>query len=106
MKKEGPLKDVVKKIIGDLEKKEKEELDVLKIWKKTVGTKAAKHTSPAFLKGKRLVVCVSDSAWLYKLTLEKSKLIQKFNNNIKSKKKIRELQFRIGNVRKNDKGKI
>lgn len=97
-KKDTPIKDVVKKIISNLEKKEKEELDIIKIWEKTVGKKGAKHTKPAFLKSKRLVVNVSDSSWLYKLTLEKASIIKKFNAGLKGRKKIRELQFRIGQV--------
>ncbi|UCD54658.1 MAG: DUF721 domain-containing protein [Candidatus Omnitrophota bacterium] len=92
------LKDIVKKVITDLEKREKEELDVCKIWEKVAGKKASKHTKPAFLKSKRLVVNVSDSSWLYKLTMEKDKLIQGFNKDLKGRKKIKELQFRIGEV--------
>ncbi len=98
MDKDGPLKDIVKKVIASLEEREKEELDVSKIWEKAAGKKASKHTKPAFLKSKRLVVNVSDSSWLYKLTLEKDRLIQGFNKNLKGGKKIKELQFRIGEI--------
>lgn len=95
----APLKDVVKKIISGLEKKEKEESDILRAWEKAAGRGASKHTKPAFLKAKRLIVNVSDSSWLYKLTLEKDRLIEKFNANAKGRKKIKELQFRIGTVK-------
>lgn len=98
MGRDTPLKDVVEKVISDLKKKGKEEPDILKIWEKTVGKRGSKHTKPAFLRSKRLLVNVSDSSWLYKLTLEKGKLIKKFNGNLKGKKKIRELQFRIGQI--------
>lgn len=94
-----PLRDVIKKVISDLEKKEEKEADILKIWEKAAGKKAARHAKPVFLKKKRLVVKVSDSSWLYKLTLEKSALIDKFNRNLKnSGKKIKELQFRVGKI--------
>ncbi len=93
-----PLKDTIKKVIADLEEREKEELDISKIWEKAAGKAASKHTKPAFLSSKRLVVNVSDSSWLYKLTLEKDRLIQGFNKNLKGRKKIKELQFRIGEI--------
>ena len=67
----SPLKDVIKKIISDLETKDREESDIAGLWEKTAGKRAAKHTKPAFLKAKRLVVNTENSAWLYKLTLEK-----------------------------------
>ena len=98
MDKNGPLKDIIKKVISDLEKKE--EVDILKIWEKVVGAKAAKHARPTFFRSKKLIIKVSDSAWLYKLTLEKGRLIEKLNNDLmgKTKKMIKELQFRIGEV--------
>jgi len=98
-----PLKDLVKKIISDLEKRDEKEEHLKDVWEKSVGESGAKHTKIAFLKGKRLVVNVSDSTRLYKLTLEKKNLINKLNENIKSKKKIKELQFRIGKIERKDK---
>ena len=95
---ETPLKDTIKKVIANLEKREKEELDIVRTWESAAGKKASKHTKPAFLKSRRLVVNVSDSSWLYKLTLEKESLIKRFNKNLKGRKKIKELQFRIGEV--------
>lgn len=93
------LKDVLKKVIGDLEQKEEKEENLLRVWENAIGKKTAKHTKPVFFKKKRLVVNVSDSSWLYKLTLEKGALIEKFNQTLKNKrKKIKELQFRIGGV--------
>ena len=93
------LKDIVKKIISGLEEREAEETDIVKIWERAVGKKASKQTKPVFLKSKRLIVTVSTSSWLYKLTLEKNKLIESINNDLKGKKKIKELQFRIGQVK-------
>lgn len=94
-----PFKDVLKKVISDLEKKEEKESDIIAAWENAAGKKAAKHTKPVFLKKKKLIIIVSDSTWLYKLTLEKDMLIKKFNRNIDGvKKKIKELQFRVGEV--------
>jgi len=92
------LKDVVKQVISGLEKRQEEEFDIARAWREAAGEKAAAHTRPVLFKGKKLVVNVSDSSWLYKLTLEKKEIIKKFNESVKSCKKARELQFRIGEV--------
>jgi len=99
MEKPAQLKSIVKKIISGLEEREKEDADILKLWEMAAGKKASKYTKPVFLKSKRLIVTVSNSSWLYNLTLEKNKLLQKINSGLKTKKKIKELQFRIGQVR-------
>ncbi|MFH1594684.1 MAG: DUF721 domain-containing protein [Candidatus Omnitrophota bacterium] len=98
MGKESPLKDVLKKIVADLEGKEREEATIVDAWQEAAGKKAVKHTKPVLLKANRLIVNVSDSSWLYKLTLEKSKLVKKINDRLENKRKIKELRFRIGNI--------
>lgn len=95
---DNSLKDVVKKIIGDLEKKETEEQNLLKIWRGSIDERAVEHTRPVSFKAKKLIVNVSDSTWLYKLTLEKENIIKKFNRQIDTKRKIKEVRFRIGEV--------
>jgi len=100
MEKERPLEGVIKKLINDLGGKEGERFDFLETWEHTVGKKISKHTKPAFLKKERLVVNVSNSSWLYKLTTEKNKLIKDLNKNLKKRKKIKEIQFRIGEIKK------
>lgn len=96
---EAALRDILKNVISDIENKERSEGDIPETWRKIVGSKAAGHTKPEFLKGKRLVVKVSDSSWLYKLTLEKKSLLEKLNKALGSRKKIKELQFRIGDIK-------
>ena len=93
-----PLKGVLKKIVADLEKKGKEEEDLTRVWEKIAGTRAARNTKLAFMRSKRLVINVHNSSWLYKLTLEKETLKQKLNDALKGNKKIKELQFRIGEI--------
>lgn len=94
-----PLKNIIKELISELGKKEKEETDILKTWEKTVGKKGAEHTKPVFLKTKKLIVNVDNSSWLYTLTTEKNKLIKEFNKNLGKRDKIKQLQFRIGNIK-------
>lgn len=93
-----PLESVVNKVISNIKKKEKEELDIVGAWREAAGNKAFKHAKPAFMKAKRLIINVSNSSWLYQLTLVKENLIKKFNESKKTKKKIKEIQFRIGQV--------
>jgi len=95
---ETQIKNVLTKVMSGLKEREKEELDFIKTWEKAAGKQAAKHTRVRFLKAKRLVVSVSDSSWLYKLTVEKRGIIRKINDTLKGKKKITELQFRIGDI--------
>jgi len=92
------LKDVIKTVISGLEKRQEEELDIAKAWRKAAGERAAAHTKIVLFKGKKLVVNVSDSSWLYKLTLEKKEIIKKFNESGKNHKKAEDLQFRIGEI--------
>jgi len=98
MAKISPLKDILKTVIGKLEEKEKAEETLKRIWEEVVGKAAAKHTRLVFIKSRRLVVNVSDSSWLYKLTLEKNDIIEKYNKKAEKKKRIKKLHFRIGNI--------
>jgi len=95
-KKHNPIKDVIKGIITQLEKKEKKESEILTIWGKAVGKRAAENAKPAFLKENELIVHVKNSAWLYELTLKKKKLVQTLNNELGPKKQIKEIRFKIG----------
>ena len=45
-----------------------------------------------------LTAIVADSSWLYKLTLEKRDIIEKFNKNYKGRKKAHDVRFRVGDL--------
>ena len=94
MGKSGPLGDEIKKIISGLQKEKGQ--DFLEAWEKAVGEKAAKHTKIIFLKNGQLVVNVNNSSWLYKLTLEKQGILERLNKA--QNRKVKELQFRIGDT--------
>lgn len=98
-----PLKNLLKNVISGIEKKRKDEGDIVNLWEKTVGKKASRHTKPAFLKEGRFVVNVSNSSWLYNLTIEKRTLLQKLNRSLKKEKKVKTLQFRIQKITKKPK---
>ena len=107
MKKDkAPLKDLIKGIIGKLEKEGKgPEHGIVPTWEKVVGKKIAKHTKPVTFKAGRFVVNVSDSSRLYELTLKRQTLICELNKELKKKKVLRgrtktikEIRFKIGEV--------
>jgi len=94
MKKQGPLGDSIKSILSGLQRDKTEEL--VKTWEGAVGEKAARHAKINFLNKGRLIIHVSDSTWLYQLTLTKQKILQELNS--KQQQKIKEIQFRIGKI--------
>ena len=95
-KKPTHLKSILKNVISEFGKREKEEQGIVDAWEKAAGAKAAKHTKLLFIKEKKLVIEVSNSSWLYKLTTERNKLLKTLNSELKGNKKLKELQFRIG----------
>ena len=42
------------------------------------------------------MVIVENSSWLYKLTLEKKRTIEKFNEGYPGRKKVKDIRFRVG----------
>jgi len=94
MAKNSSLGDTIKKIISGLQKEKGE--DFLTAWENAAGEGASKHTKVNFLKKGRLVVSVSNSSWLYRLTLEKQSILEKLNKI--QNRKVKELQFRIGDT--------
>ena len=95
----GQIKDVVgafiKKIEGGAAKKGSA---VIEAWRSVVGDEAKEHTLPVSLKKGTLVVVVENSVWLYKLTLEKDKVLKKFNEKYEGRKKAEQIRFRVGVV--------
>jgi predicted nucleic acid-binding Zn ribbon protein len=67
------------------------------IWKEMAGDKAARHTKPASLRKKRLIINVDGSSWLYELTLKKEFLLGELKKKL-GEDTIKELQFRIGEL--------
>ena len=67
------------------------------IWSEAVGESIAKNSRPASFKGHLLVVHVSSSSWLYHLNFLKKDLMDKLNKALGSDR-VRELNFKIGNI--------
>jgi predicted nucleic acid-binding Zn ribbon protein len=89
---------VIKSVIEKLEKDPRPTSeDIGAAWKEAAGEKAARHTKPASLRKKNLVINVDGSSWLYELTLRKESLLAAMKKRLGGKK-IKELQFRIGEL--------
>jgi len=94
----NPLKDVIKGIIGNLEKKkESKDNKVIAAWKNVLEKDAWKHTKPVSIVAGRLIVNVSDSSRLYELTLKRRDILNNLNKEI-GEKSIKEIRFKIGEV--------
>jgi predicted nucleic acid-binding Zn ribbon protein len=95
---EGPLGGVVKDLLAGLKKRGRvTEEEMAKVWRASVGRKAAGHSKPVSLKKASLVVNVDRSSWLYELTLGKKEILKKLEGKFKGKR-VREIRFRIGAV--------
>ena len=96
----SPLGDIIKSVIGKMGGKDKVgEEEIVGAWREAVGEAASKHSRPASLKKGSISVNVDGSAWLYELTLKKKEILEKLEEKIKGKK-IKEIRFRIGEIKK------
>ena len=69
---------------------------VREAWKESAGPEAAGHTIPVDFKRGTLMVIVDSSPWLYRITMEKKKIIARFNETYKGKKKLENIRMRVG----------
>ncbi len=69
-----------------------QELQILSVWNDCVGSSIANFSTPIEIRKNKLFVSVENSAWRYELSLKKSEIIEKLNQNLK-KKIIRDIVF-------------
>ncbi len=92
------IKDVVLKVIRKIEKQDPGKKETIsKVWKDTVGEKAARHTRPVGIKRKVLAIEVDSSTWLYDLNLKKRDLVKDLKKKL-AKYKIEDIRFRMGDI--------
>ena len=75
--------------------------DVREAWGEAAGEETKGHTQPISFKKGILLIAVENSTWLYKLTLEKRKITEKFNDVYKGKQKVQDIRFRVGTIEYN-----
>ncbi|MFH1190334.1 MAG: DUF721 domain-containing protein [Candidatus Omnitrophota bacterium] len=90
---------LIGKVIDALSGKERlGEEEIEKAWRKAAGVPAARQSRPVSLKKSVLVVNVASSSWLYELTTKKKEIIGMLETELKGKK-VREIRFRIGDIK-------
>lgn len=76
--------------------------DIASFWCEAAGAKAARHSSPAGLKGKTLIVNVDSTIWIYQLRLKEQGLLKRMTRLLKKKDKdIEKIRFRAGETKDN-----
>ena len=74
------------------------EEEIERAWRRAAGEAAARHSRPVSFKKASLVVNVASSSWLYELTVRKREIVKTLESELKGKK-IKELRFRIGDIK-------
>jgi len=99
MKKSGSIEDILKDVIKDIGGKGRfSEEEIAGLWAESAGEAAARHSKPVAFKKAVLTVNVDGSSWLYELTTKKKEIIKKLEGKF-ANKKVREIRFRIGEVK-------
>ena len=90
------IKEVVDAFLKEHENAVKsEKMQIVENWKNIISEKAAKITKPRDIRNKILIVEVSNSSWLYKLNMERKKILKKIEDII-GPGKVKQVRFKIG----------
>ena len=68
---------------------------IVQKWTEIMPKGAEAYTKPVSIKNKTLIITVSNSAWLYQITLKKENILKKIKKIIKNKE-INDIRFKIG----------
>ncbi|MBD3426945.1 MAG: DUF721 domain-containing protein [Candidatus Omnitrophica bacterium] len=95
----GHVKGIIEGLITKWEKGAVKRANaVSRAWAGSVEEETKEHARPVSFKNGILMVIVEDSTWLYKLTLEKRKILKRFNENYTGRKKAKDIRFRVGTL--------
>lgn len=78
------------------------EQGVFAVWDACVGETMAGHAQPASIEQGRLLVTVSDPAWMHQLQFLKEEIKQKLNSGL-GRGVVREIRFRVGEIKRPEK---
>ncbi len=67
-------------------------------WRRAAGESAARQSRPVSFKKSVLIVNVASSSWLYELTMKKGDIVKALEAELRGKK-VKELRFRIGDIK-------
>lgn len=92
------IKEVVKEVIQHLTSGDNvNKQDIVCAVNRVLDKKTLRHTKVESFKGNTLTIGVDSSAWLYKLTLDKTKLLNRLNTALPGAE-IKKLLFKISHV--------
>lgn len=74
------------------------EEEIASAWRSAAGERAAASSRPVSFKRASLLVNVANSSWLYELTVNKKEILKRLEAGLKGKK-IKEIRFRIGDIK-------
>ena len=63
-----------------------------------IDEEAKKRVRPVSFKKGTIVVLVESAPWLYKLTLDKQNILEKFNKYYTGRQKAKDIRYRIGKI--------
>ena len=93
MKTNKHVKEIVSGLLQKWEKRSTNK--IMKTWEEVAG-EGARKTKPVKIDKGTMVVVVENSSVLYKMTMEKKKLIEEFNKKYVGKKKLKDIRYRVG----------
>jgi predicted nucleic acid-binding Zn ribbon protein len=96
--KASPLENILKDVIKNLSRKRPGEEEIGDAWAKAAGEAAARHSRPVSFRKSVLVVNVDGSSWLYELTTQKRGILATLERDLKGKKRVKDIRFRIGDI--------
>lgn len=62
-----------------------QEMKILKVWNECVGDTISKFSKPVDIKKNKLYVSVENAVWRYELSARKTEILERVNQNLKSK---------------------
>ena len=99
MKKEEArrIEGIVNGLLRNLQTKKVKKASAVKdAWEAATKKETKEHAHIVNYKKGVITVIVENSSWLYKLTLEKRNILEKFNQNYRGRKKAGDIRFRVG----------
>jgi len=92
------IKDTIQQLIEEWKTKKSllPKDDIARIVHKTLSAEERGHVRLVYCRNGILGLAVDSSAWLYQLTLHKTKLLDKLNKKIKDMQQIKDVRFHIG----------
>ncbi|MFQ6066569.1 MAG: DUF721 domain-containing protein [bacterium] len=102
----SPVGEILERVFNKLNiDKKLKEMKALKLWEEVTGEKISRHTLPLFVRKGNLFVRVDSSGWLTQLTYLKHEIISRLNQRL-GESSIKNIYFRLGEIKKEKKGKI